>query len=196
MIGGRDGHRDRGHATSSSSAASARVLHGLTCAIPRGSVTGLLGPSGSGKTTLMRADRRRADRRSPARSPCSASRPASPALRARIGYLTQAPSVYADLTVRENARYFASLYGAGRGRRRRRRSRDVGLGRRRRPAGRQPVRRPAQPRLAGLRAGRQARACWCSTSRPSARTRCCATSCGRGSARWPPTAPRCWSPAT
>ena len=32
-----------------------RVLHGLTCSIPRGSVTGLLGPSGSGKTTLMRA---------------------------------------------------------------------------------------------------------------------------------------------
>ena len=32
-----------------------RVLHGLSCAIPRGSVTGLLGPSGSGKTTLMRA---------------------------------------------------------------------------------------------------------------------------------------------
>ena len=35
--------------------ASGRVLHGFTCAIPRGSVTGLLGPSGSGKTTLMRA---------------------------------------------------------------------------------------------------------------------------------------------
>jgi ABC-2 type transport system ATP-binding protein len=34
-------------------------------------------------------------------------------LRARVGYVTQAPSVYADLTVRENARYFASLYGAG-----------------------------------------------------------------------------------
>ena len=31
------------------------MLHGLNCAIPRGSVTGLLGPSGSGKTTLMRA---------------------------------------------------------------------------------------------------------------------------------------------
>jgi ABC-2 type transport system ATP-binding protein len=31
-------------------------------------------------------------------------------LRSRIGYLTQAPSVYADLTVRENTRYFASLY--------------------------------------------------------------------------------------
>jgi ABC-2 type transport system ATP-binding protein len=31
-------------------------------------------------------------------------------LRHRIGYVTQAPSVYADLTVRENARYFASLH--------------------------------------------------------------------------------------
>ena len=34
-------------------------------------------------------------------------------LRSRIGYLTQSPSVYADLTVRENTRYFASLYGLG-----------------------------------------------------------------------------------
>jgi ABC-2 type transport system ATP-binding protein len=30
--------------------------------------------------------------------------------RSRIGYLTQDPSVYPDLTVRENVRYFASLY--------------------------------------------------------------------------------------
>jgi ABC-2 type transport system ATP-binding protein len=35
----------------------------------------------------------------------------SPGLRDRVGYVTQAPSVYADLTVRENARYFAALYG-------------------------------------------------------------------------------------
>jgi ABC-2 type transport system ATP-binding protein len=34
-------------------------------------------------------------------------------LRRRVGYLTQAPSVYADLTVRENARYFAALHGLG-----------------------------------------------------------------------------------
>jgi len=41
-------------------------------------------------------------------------RPAGTAsLRREIGYLTQSPSVYADLTVRENARYFASLYGLG-----------------------------------------------------------------------------------
>ena len=37
----------------------------------------------------------------------------SPDLRARVGYVTQAPSVYADLTVRENARHFAALYGRG-----------------------------------------------------------------------------------
>ncbi len=42
-------------------------------------------------------------------------RPAGSAdLRRRVGYLTQAPSVYADLTVRENARYFAALQGRGR----------------------------------------------------------------------------------
>jgi len=37
----------------------------------------------------------------------------SAALRRKVGYVTQAPSVYADLSVRENARYFASLYGLG-----------------------------------------------------------------------------------
>jgi ABC-2 type transport system ATP-binding protein len=37
----------------------------------------------------------------------------SPALRSRVGYVTQSPSVYEDLTVRENVRYFAALYGMG-----------------------------------------------------------------------------------
>ena len=86
-----------------------RVLHGLTCAIPRGSVTGLLGPSGSGKTTLMRAIAGvqiiKSGTVTVLGEPAGAAR-----LRPRIGYVTQAPSVYADLTVRENARYFASLY--------------------------------------------------------------------------------------
>jgi ABC-2 type transport system ATP-binding protein len=40
-------------------------------------------------------------------------RPAgSPPLRDLVGYVTQAPSVYADLTVRENLRYFAAVLGA------------------------------------------------------------------------------------
>jgi ABC-2 type transport system ATP-binding protein len=86
-----------------------RVLRGMNCTIARGSVTGLLGPGGSGKTTLMRTIVGVQIVKSGAVTVLG--QPAgSPGLRSRIGYLTQAPSVYADLTVRENARYFASLY--------------------------------------------------------------------------------------
>ncbi|GIF36704.1 ABC transporter ATP-binding protein [Actinoplanes xinjiangensis] len=85
------------------------VLDGFSCAIPQGSVTGLLGPSGSGKTTLMRAI---VGVQIVASGTVTVlGHPAgSVPLRRSIGYLTQAPSVYADLTVAENARYFASLY--------------------------------------------------------------------------------------
>lgn len=86
-----------------------RVLHGIDFTVRRGSVTGLLGPNGSGKTTLMRClvgvQKVRAGMVRVLGQPAGA-----PALRRRVGYVTQAPSVYADLTVRENARYFASLY--------------------------------------------------------------------------------------
>jgi ABC-2 type transport system ATP-binding protein len=87
-----------------------RVLPGLTFAVPPGQVTGLLGPSGSGKTTLMRAlvgvQQVRSGEVTVLGEPAG-----SPGLRNRVGYVTQAPSVYDDLTVRENARYFAALYG-------------------------------------------------------------------------------------
>jgi ABC-2 type transport system ATP-binding protein len=87
-----------------------RVLHGLSFDVPTGEVTGLLGPSGSGKTTLMRAivgvQRVRSGEVTVLGEPAG-----SPALRSRVGYVTQAPSVYADLTVRENVRHFAALYG-------------------------------------------------------------------------------------
>ncbi|MEU7933925.1 ABC transporter ATP-binding protein [Micromonospora echinofusca] len=90
-----------------------RVLHGVGATVPRGVVTGLLGPSGSGKTTLLRAVV--GVQVVGAGSVTVLGRPAgSPELRRRVGYLTQAPSVYADLTVRENARYFAALHGRGR----------------------------------------------------------------------------------
>jgi ABC-2 type transport system ATP-binding protein len=90
-----------------------RVLHGVTASVPRGEVTGLLGPSGSGKTTLMRSVV--GVQVVGAGSVTVLGRPAgAPELRHRVGYLTQAPSVYADLTVRENARYFAALHGRGR----------------------------------------------------------------------------------
>jgi ABC-2 type transport system ATP-binding protein len=87
-----------------------RVLKGLSFAVPPGQVTGLLGPSGSGKTTLMRAlvgvQLVRSGEVTVLGIPAG-----SPDLRHRIGYVTQAPSVYADLSVRENVRYFAALYG-------------------------------------------------------------------------------------
>src|SRR3954452_23033107 len=89
-----------------------QVLKGLSFAVPAGQVTGLLGPSGSGKTTLMRAlvgvQKVRSGEVTVLGEPAG-----SPGLRARVGYVTQAPSVYADLSVRENVRYFAALYGMG-----------------------------------------------------------------------------------
>jgi ABC-2 type transport system ATP-binding protein len=92
---------ERGHRT---------VLHAISCTVPAGSVTGLLGPSGSGKTTLIRAVVGAQIVKSG--SVTVLGQPAgSAALRRTVGYQTQSPSVYADLSVRENARYFASLYG-------------------------------------------------------------------------------------
>jgi ABC-2 type transport system ATP-binding protein len=90
------------------------VLDGISCDIPAGSVTGLLGPSGSGKTTLIRAIVGVQIVRSG--TVTVLGRPAGSApLRRELGYVTQAPSVYADLSVRENARYFAALRGLGSG---------------------------------------------------------------------------------
>lgn len=87
-----------------------QVLRGLTASIPAGRITGLLGPSGSGKTTLMRAVMGVQAVRS-GRVLVFGQPAGTAALRRSIGYVTQSPSVYEDLTVRENVRYFASLYG-------------------------------------------------------------------------------------
>ena len=87
------------------------VLHGLSCSVEAGAVTGLLGPSGCGKTTLMRAIV--GVQIVESGSVRVLGRPAGdPTLRARVGYVTQAPSVYADLTVRQNVWYFAKVAGA------------------------------------------------------------------------------------
>jgi len=79
--------------------------------IAAGRVTGLMGPSGCGKTTLMRAlvgvQRIAAGRVEVLGRPAG-----SAALRAQVGYMTQAPSVYGDLTVRENLRFYAKVIGA------------------------------------------------------------------------------------
>lgn len=87
-----------------------RVIPGLTLSIPTGTITGLLGPSGCGKSTLIRAI---VGTQIVAEGSVKVlGEPAgSPANRARVGYVTQASSVYPDLTVRQNLAYFASLAG-------------------------------------------------------------------------------------
>jgi len=86
------------------------VLPGLTVGIAPGSVTGLLGPSGSGKSTLMRAIV--GVQQVAGGAVVVLGMPAgSPRLRSRVAYVTQAPSVYGDLSVRENLGYFARILG-------------------------------------------------------------------------------------
>ncbi|MCU1586850.1 MAG: multidrug transporter ATP-binding protein [Frankiales bacterium] len=87
------------------------VVHDLCFSIGAGEIVGLLGPSGCGKTTLMRAIVG-VQRGVAGNVTVLGERPGSPANRARVGYVTQAPSVYGDLTVIENLRYFAAIHRA------------------------------------------------------------------------------------
>ncbi len=73
-----------------------------------GGVTGLLGPSGCGKTTLLRS---LVGVQRVAAGTVHVFGEGGAALRERIGYVTQAPSVYDDLTVSENLRFFARVLG-------------------------------------------------------------------------------------
>ena len=86
------------------------ALDDVTVQVSRGAITGLLGPSGCGKTTLIRSvvgtqivDGGRVT---------VLGRPAGSAeLRHRVGYVSQDPTIYPDLRVVDNVRYFAALYG-------------------------------------------------------------------------------------
>ena len=89
------------------------ALHDFSVQIAAGSITGLLGPSGCGKTTLIRCvvgiQIVTAESNN---SVTVLGRPAgSPELRHRVGYLPQDPTIYNDLRVVDNVRYFATLYG-------------------------------------------------------------------------------------
>ena len=86
------------------------VLPELSCEVFAGSVTGLLGPSGSGKSTLIRAIVG-VQRITAGRVEVFGHAAGSAPVRARIGYMTQALSVYGDLSVRENLGFFARVLG-------------------------------------------------------------------------------------
>ncbi|HWM05333.1 MAG TPA: ABC transporter ATP-binding protein [Actinophytocola sp.] len=90
------------------------VLHDVSFAVEKGSITGLLGPSGCGKTTLMRSvvgvQIVAGGTVTVLGEPAGSAR-----LRDKIGYATQNPSVYADLTVTETLRYFAAILRAPNG---------------------------------------------------------------------------------
>ncbi|WP_372350733.1 ABC transporter ATP-binding protein [Streptomyces sp. KL116D] len=89
------------------------VLRGIDFTVPRGRITGLLGPSGCGKSTLMRA--LVGTQAKVTGTLTVLGRPAGhPTLRSRVGYVTQAPSVYLDLTIRQNLDYFAAILLPGR----------------------------------------------------------------------------------
>jgi len=149
------------------------VLRDLEFAVCSGEVTGLLGPSGCGKTTLMRA--LVGVQRITAGSVEVFGLPAGSApLRAEIGYVTQEPSVYDDLTVTENLRFFARVLGVS----------DERVAECIETVALRDFARTVVRNLSG-------------GQRPqSASTRCCAWSCGRPSTGWPTRGRRCWSPAT
>ena len=89
---------------------SVTALDGLTLEVKTGEIYGLLGPNGSGKTTLIRA---LAGLVSPDGGDVRVfgAGPRTAAAAGAIGYMTQAPALYADLSVDENLRFFGALQG-------------------------------------------------------------------------------------
>ena len=86
-----------------------KVINDISLEIPKGSSFGLLGPNGAGKTTLIRLLTGLLKPSSGSIS-CSGN-PPSPANAKNIGYMPQMPSLYSELTVKQNIDFFARIYG-------------------------------------------------------------------------------------
>jgi len=87
------------------------ILKNLTFEVKAGTITGLLGPSGAGKTTLMRAIIG-VQSLTNGELHILGDKAGSAQLRKRIGYVSQSASIYTDLTVKENVRYFGAIMSA------------------------------------------------------------------------------------
>jgi len=97
------------------------AVKGVSFSVQHGEIFGLLGANGAGKSTTFRM--------LCGLLPVTAGevqvagldlRHAAAEARARLGYMAQRFSLYSDLTVLQNLRFFASAYGLGRARRRQR----------------------------------------------------------------------------
>jgi ABC-2 type transport system ATP-binding protein len=88
-----------------------RAVEGLDLDVAPNEFLCVLGPSGCGKSTLMRSIVG-VQRVAGGTVQVLGQEAGTPALRRRVGYVTQAPSVYADLTVRQNLAYFARVLSA------------------------------------------------------------------------------------
>lgn len=88
------------------------ALNDVSFSLEAGKVTGLIGPSGSGKTTLIRSIV--GAQKVTSGTVTVLGKPAGhKSLRSQLGYVTQLPAIYDDLTVRQNIRYFATIMGCG-----------------------------------------------------------------------------------
>lgn len=90
------------------------ILDSLSFSVAPGMLTGLIGPSGSGKTTLMRTI---VGLQIPSGGTLKVHNRivGDKSLRREIGYVTQDPAIYDDLTVEQNLAYFARLIQAPKG---------------------------------------------------------------------------------
>ncbi len=85
------------------------AVDGIEFEVPRGEIFGLLGPNGSGKTTTIRMT---LGLLRPSAGQVEVLGSADPqAVRARVGYMSQRFSLYNDLTVQQNLRFYGAAYG-------------------------------------------------------------------------------------
>jgi ABC-2 type transport system ATP-binding protein len=91
-----------------------KALDGVTLRVRRGEIYGLLGPNGAGKTTLIRAIVGLIAPSSGAVTVLGRKLPNLDVLR-QVGYMTQQAALYPGLSVEENVRFFAAIYGVDSG---------------------------------------------------------------------------------